>query len=136
MTIRLKVINRKWAIMVHMRIKRQHQRWTLTHDPHARMAMAMDPTLVAFGTFEPTLQVQIVGWKIGHLATHKQPRLKAAHHLGEVLLMGSALDCHPCRSAMNCASRSSPVAVSLGLRSVIHRLQVLGIAANLRQGIA
>jgi hypothetical protein len=88
MTIRLKVINRKWAIMVHLRIKRQHQRWTLTHDPHARMTTAMHPTLVAFGSFEPTLQVQIVGWQIGCLATHKQAGLKAAHHLGEVLLNG------------------------------------------------
>jgi len=60
MTVRLKVINRKWAMMMHMRIKRQHQRWTLLHQPNARMATTMNPTLMAFGTFEPTLQIQIV----------------------------------------------------------------------------
>jgi hypothetical protein len=52
------------------------------------MTTAMHPTLVAFGSFEPTLQVQIVGWQIGCLAPHKQAGLKAAHHLGEVLLNG------------------------------------------------
>src|SRR5919197_6241902 len=60
-TIRLKITDRKRAIMVHMRVKRQHQRWALLHDPHAGMAMAMNPACVAFGTLEPTLQVQIVG---------------------------------------------------------------------------
>jgi hypothetical protein len=88
MTIRLKVIDRKWTIVVHMRVKRQHQRWTLPHDPHAGVAMAMNPAFVAFWTLEPTLQVQIVGWTISRLASHKHPRLKAAHYLGEMLLNG------------------------------------------------
>src|SRR2546425_11625223 len=86
MTIRLKVIDRKRTIMVHMRVKRQHQRWTLPYDPHAGVAMTMDPAFVAFGTFEPTLQVQIVGRKLSRLAPHKQPQFKAAHHLGKMLL--------------------------------------------------
>jgi hypothetical protein len=47
--------------------------------------MAMDTAFVAFGTLEPTLQVQIVSWKIRRLASHKQPHLKAAHYLGEML---------------------------------------------------
>src|SRR5215217_2131015 len=37
------------------------------------MATTMNPTLVAFGTFEPTLQIQVVFRKIGRLATHKHP---------------------------------------------------------------
>jgi hypothetical protein len=41
--------------MVHMRIKRQHQRWTLPYNPHASVAMAMDAALVTFGPLEPTL---------------------------------------------------------------------------------
>ena len=65
MTVRFKVIDRKRAIMVHMRIKRQRQRRTLLHQPNAHVATAMNPTLMAFGTFEPTLQIQIVFWKIG-----------------------------------------------------------------------
>jgi hypothetical protein len=88
MTIRRKVTDRKQAIMVHMRVKRQHQRWTLLHDPHARMTMAMNPAFVAFRTLEATLQVQIVGGKISRLASYKQPWLKAAHHLGEMLVDG------------------------------------------------
>ena len=88
MTVGLKVIDRKRAIMVHMRIKRQHERRTLLHKPHARVATAMDPPLVAFGMLEPTLSIQIVFRKIGRLTTHKQPRLKTAHHLGEMLVNG------------------------------------------------
>jgi hypothetical protein len=88
MPIWRKVTDRKQAIMVHMRVKRQHQRWTLLHDPHAGMTMAMNPAFVAFGTLEPTLQVQIVGGNISRLAPYKQPGLKAAHHLGEMLVDG------------------------------------------------
>ena len=87
-TIRLKVRYRQWAIMVHRRIKRQHQRWPLPHDPHASVAMAMDTAFMTLWTLEPTLHVQIVGWKISRLASHKYPRLKAAHHLGAMLLNG------------------------------------------------
>jgi hypothetical protein len=60
MTIRRKVIDRQWTIVVHRRVKRQHQRWTLPYDPHASVAMTMDPAFVAFGTFEPALQVSSV----------------------------------------------------------------------------
>jgi hypothetical protein len=88
MPVGLKVIGRKRAIMMHMCVKRQHQRRPLLHDPNARVATAMDPTLVAFGTFEPTFQIQIVYREIGCLATHKQPRLKAAQQLGEMLVNG------------------------------------------------
>src|SRR5712692_907422 len=88
MTIRLKVTDRKRAIMVHMRVKRQHQRWTLLHDPHPGMTMAMHPAFVASGTLEATLQVQLVGGKISRLASDKQPQLKAAHHRGEMLVDG------------------------------------------------
>lgn len=50
----LKVIGRQRAIMMHLRVKRQQQRRTLLYDPKARVATAMDPTLVTCGTFEPT----------------------------------------------------------------------------------
>jgi hypothetical protein len=88
MTIGLKVIDRKRAIMVYMRVKRQHQRRTLLYDPHPCMAPAMDPALMTFGMLEPTLQIQIVFREIGRLTTHKQPRLKTAHHLGKLLVHG------------------------------------------------
>jgi len=88
LTIRLKVIDCKWTIVVHMRVKRQHQRWTLPYDPHTGVAMTMDPAFVSFRTFEPTLQVQIVDRKLSYLTPHKQPRFKAAHDLGKVLFNG------------------------------------------------
>jgi len=86
MTIRLKVTDRKRAIMVHMRVKRQPQRWTLLHDPHAGMAMTMNAAFVAFGTLEPTRQVHIVSRKINRLTSYKQPWLKADHRHGEMLV--------------------------------------------------
>jgi hypothetical protein len=73
---------------MYMRIKRQQQRRTLLHQSNAHVATAMHPPLVAFGTFEPALQIHIVFWKIGCLSTHKQPRRKTAHHLGKLLLNG------------------------------------------------
>ena len=88
MTVGFKVIDRKRAIVIHMRVKRQQQRRTLLHQSNTHVATAMNPTLVAFGTFEPALQIQIVFWKIGCLSTHKHPRRKTAHHLGKVLLNG------------------------------------------------
>jgi hypothetical protein len=57
MTVRLQVIARKWAMMMHLRSKCQPEWWTLLHQPNTRMATTMNPTLVAFGTFEPTLQI-------------------------------------------------------------------------------
>ncbi len=48
-----KIITREWPRMVHMRLKRQHQRWTLPDNPHASVAMAMDAALVTFGPLEP-----------------------------------------------------------------------------------
>src|SRR5437870_8253479 len=88
MTVGCKVIDRKRAIVIHMRVKRQQQRRTLLHQSNTHVATAMNPTLVAFGTFEPALQIQIVFWKISCLSTHKQPRRKTAHHFGKLLLNG------------------------------------------------
>jgi hypothetical protein len=86
MPVGLKVIGRTRTIMMPMRVKRQHQRRTLLHDPNARVATTMDPTLVAFGTLEPTFQSHIVCREIGLLATHKHPRLTAAQHRGDMLV--------------------------------------------------
>jgi hypothetical protein len=88
MTIGRKVTDRQQAIRVHMRVKRQHQRWTLLHDPHAGMTMAMHPACVACGPLAPTLQVHLVGGKISGLAPYQQPWRKAAHDLGDMLVNG------------------------------------------------
>ncbi len=90
MTVRGKVIDCQHSIMVEMRVKHEHQRRPLPHKPHARVASAMEPTLMAFGTLKPTLQIHIVYREIRRLATDKQPRLKTAHHLREMPVNGVA----------------------------------------------
>ena len=133
MPVGLKVIGRKWAIMMHMRVKRQQQRRTLLHDPNARVATAMDPTRVAFGTFEPTFQIQIVYRKLGHLATHKQPRLKAAQQLGEMLVnrVGAGLP----RLLQQAQSHLPLAPCDLVARSqgAVHGLQSSDLRSHLRQ---
>src|SRR5712671_438613 len=116
MTIRLKVIDRKWTIVVHMRVKRQHQRWPLPYDPHASVAMTMDPAFVAFGTFAPTLHVQVVGRKRSPLPPDNPPGAKPLILVAPCCATGATLDSHGCCSAMNRAAHSALVAVALGLR--------------------
>jgi len=135
MTIRLKVIDREWTIVVHMCVKGQHQRWTLPYDPHASVAMTMDPAFVTFRTLEPTLQVQIVGRKLSYLTPHKQPRFKAAHYLGKVLFNGI-------RAGLPLLLQRAEPRLTLCQRGhgtrpqhPIHGLQVLGVETNLRQGL-
>ena len=53
MPIGLKVIDRPRALMVHRRVKHQHQRWPLLPEPYTRVAATEEPTLAAFGP--PTL---------------------------------------------------------------------------------
>lgn len=119
-----------------MRIKRQHQCWTLLHQPNTRMATTMNPTLVAFRTFEPPLQIQIVGWQIGPLSPHKQPRLKTAHHLGKLLVYGvnTCLPLLPqrdelCLTLLPCGFVARP-------QKAIDCSQVLDIVPHVRQGLA
>ena len=135
MTIRLKVIDREWTIVVPMCVKRQHQRWTLPYDPHASVAMTMDPAFVAFGTFEPTLQVQIVGRKLSRLASHKQPWFKAAHHLGKMLLNGIRAGLPLLLQRDEPRLTLCPRGRGARPQDTIHCLQVLGVETNLRQGI-
>src|SRR5262249_41750109 len=136
MTIRLKVINCKWARMMHMRIKCQHQRWTLLHQPNTCMATTMNPTIVAFGAFEPPLQIQIVYWQISPLSSHKQPRLKTAHHLGKLLVNGV----HACPPLLPQRDELCLTLLPCGfvtrLQDAIDCSQVLDIVPHLRQGLA
>ncbi len=134
MTIGLKVIGRKRALMVHMRVKRQHQRWTLLHEPHARMATAMEPTLVTFGPLEPTFQIQIICGAICHLPTYKQPWLKAAHHRGEMLVHGvSACPPRLLQRDERCLTLL-PGGLVAWPEGAVHSLQVLDISPYVRQG--
>ncbi len=136
MTVGLKVIDGKRAIMMHMRIKRQHQRRTVLHEPHTRVATAMDPAFVAFGTFEPTFQIHIVYRQLGRRATHTQPRLKTAHHLGKLLVNGVSA-CLPLLSQRDeLCFTLLPSSLVARPQDAIHRVQVLDVLAHLLQGLA
>ena len=136
MTVGLKVIDRKRAIMVHMRVKRQHQCRTLLHNPYPRVATAMEPTLMAFGTLKPTFQIQIVGRKIGCLTTRQTtPAQSCSSFWRNVGAWDPRLTPTACRRKINCASRSSPVVFVVRPQGAIHRLQVLDVGLHLRQGL-
>jgi hypothetical protein len=67
-------------------VQRMDQGWSVLNDPHARVAMTVNPPLVALGQTKPPLQVEIVTnlFKLG--LTHEKPCEKAAHDLGHVLV--------------------------------------------------
>jgi hypothetical protein len=135
MTIRLKVIDREWTIVVPMCVKRQPQRWPLPYDPHASVAMPMAPAFVAVGPFAPPLQGPIVGWKLSRLASHKPPWCNAAHPLGKMLRNGS-------RAGLPLLLQRDAPRRTLGPRGrgarpqdTIHCLPGLGVETNWRHGI-
>src|SRR5262249_33195429 len=135
MTVRLKVINRKWARMMHMGIKCQHECGTLLHEPNTCMATTMNTTLVAFRIFTPPPQINMVGWQIGLLSPHKQPRLKTAHPLGKLLVHGV----NPCLPLLPQQDELGLTLLPCGfvtrLQEAIDCAQVLHIAPHLRQGL-
>jgi hypothetical protein len=127
MTIGLKVINRKRAIMVKMCVQRSHQRRTLSHDPHTCVASSRESTLVAFGTLEPTLQIHIVSRHISQPAPDKQPWLKTVHYCGKMLVhrVSTGLPVLPQRVKQH-RSRF-PRGFVTGLESAVDGLEVLDV---------
>ena len=134
-TVGFKVIDRKRAIMMHMRVKRQHQRRTLLHQSNAHVAPAMHPTLVAFGTFAPALHIHMVFWKIGRLSTHTQPRRQTAHHRGKLLLNGvsAGLPLLPQHDELRLPLLLWGLVT--GSQGAIHCSQVLDILPHLLEGL-
>jgi hypothetical protein len=90
MTVRGQVIDGQHAIMGEMRVKHEQQRRPLPHQPHARVAAAMEPPLMACGTCAPTLHIHIVYRDSRRLATDHQPRLTTAHHRRAMPVPGGA----------------------------------------------
>src|SRR5512135_617359 len=58
----------------------------LLHDPNARVAMPVDPPLVALGQAEPPFQIEIVSDRRQLGAADEQARQEAQHDPGEVLV--------------------------------------------------
>ena len=67
-----------------MRVQRRHQRRPLLNQPHPRVCMAVNPTLVPFGQPEPALQIQIVLRQVDR--TDEQPRRPGRHPFGHALV--------------------------------------------------
>jgi hypothetical protein len=133
---RLQVSNRTWAIRMPRRITCHHQCWTVLHQPNARMATTMHPTLVAFGTFAPPRQRHIVCWTIGPLSPHKHPRLTTAPPRGTLLVHGgnACLPLLPPRDAWSLPRL--PCGVVARRQQAINCSQVLDRVPPLRPGLA
>lgn len=69
-----------------VRVQHQHQRRPFLHDPHPRVAMAVNPTLVALGQAKPPLQVEIVEDLSHVVATGKQAATERQHQPHHVVM--------------------------------------------------
>jgi hypothetical protein len=68
-----------------MSIEGQQQRGPLLDETDASVSMAVNAALVAFGLSEPAFQVEVVLRPVCRVIPHKEPGLKARHHLAHVL---------------------------------------------------
>ena len=70
--------------MAQVRIQGVDQSRAFLHNPHAGMLASMNVTFMSLRLAKPAFQVEVVSRLAGVLPTHKQPRLKTAHHLTHV----------------------------------------------------
>ena len=59
-TVRQQVVDAERFGVGVVGVQRVHQRRPFLDDPHPRVAMAVDPTLMPLGQAEPALQIEIV----------------------------------------------------------------------------
>jgi hypothetical protein len=78
----------EWLWMMQVSIQSQQESRTFLDDADARVPMTMNASFVPLGLAEPALQVQIVLRKTYGVAANTQPRLKAGHDLGIMLVNG------------------------------------------------
>lgn len=80
--------------MLHVGIKGQQQCRAFVDDADPRVSVAVNTAFVAFGLSKPSFQVQVVPRQIRILASDKQARSKARHHLAHVVpdRVGTALE--------------------------------------------
>ena len=78
--IRHQVVRRKGSRVRRVSVQRGHQRRSRLNQPHPRVATAVDPTLVALGQAEPTLQLEVISDPFVILLTHEQAGQEAQHH--------------------------------------------------------
>jgi hypothetical protein len=129
------IIHRPWALVGHMRLKRHHQCGTLPDNPHASGAMALDASLMPLGPLEPTLSLQSGRGTISRLTTHQHPRLTAAHQLGAMLMDGGGARLPRLLPREQRRLTLRRWHGSARLQRGLDRLQGVGLAAPLVQGI-
>lgn len=71
--------------MMQVGVQGGDQRGSFHDDPHARMAVAMNATLVTLGATKEPFQIQIVTRKVGHLFADEKAGGKGVHGLGHRL---------------------------------------------------
>lgn len=71
--------------MMQVGVQGGDQRGSFHDDPHARMTVAVDATLVPLGTAKEPFQIQIVTGNVGHIFADEQAGDKGVHGLGHRL---------------------------------------------------
>jgi hypothetical protein len=101
----------------------------LLNNPNARVAVAVDPPLVALGQAEPSFQIEVVS-DLGELGSaHEEASQKAQHDRGEVLvdLIGLLSKATGQRLKLLLATRA---ASTLRVEGRIDLLEVLDVLSN------
>ena len=84
-TVRQQVVDAEQFGVGVVGVQRVHQSRPFLDNPHSRMAMAVDPTLMPLGQPEPALQIEIVVDLIEGVTAGKEAGAEALHqpsHLG------------------------------------------------------
>ena len=113
-----------------MRIQGMHQCRPLLNNPNARVAMAVDPALVALGQAEPPFQIEIVS-DLGKLGSaDEEAGQEAQHRLDEVLVdrIVLALEAVGQRLKLLLATRTTSL---LRFEGRIDLLELLDVISNL-----
>jgi len=84
-TVRQQVVDAEWFRVGVVGVQRVHQRRPFLDDPHSRMAMAVDPTLMPLGQAEPALQIEIVMDLIEGIIASKEAGAEAPHQPSHLL---------------------------------------------------
>ncbi len=67
-------------------VQRMNQRRPFLDDPHTRVAVAVDPTLMPLGQAEPAPQIEIIVDRIEGVVAGKEAGTEASHQTRHVLV--------------------------------------------------
>ena len=94
-----------------MSVQRVHHRRSFLDNPNPRVAMAVDPPLVALGQAEPPLQIEIVAESLEDRLADKQARDETEHDPGHLLVnrITGVLEARGQRLELPLAARAIPL---------------------------